>query len=208
MHLEQPFESRRRNPLRSDETLIDWFSFDEKTLSILTSPNSYDSHVEVQVDDVIFVGHTLALENNSNLKSFAIFFVLRVRSSYHRLQRTRFFIQAIAKTSFILSYQEMSKRIGTAIRCEEQRTSYLNQEYAKLISVIQQHDVVPSDPCIFQSDWHSHSLMFFSLVVVSSMPNEDRTREREETIRTRELIYSTMVEQSPLAATLKQIYIE
>jgi hypothetical protein len=44
--------------------------------------------VEVQVDDVVFVGHTLGLENNSNLKSFAIFFVLRVRLflfSYHLL---------------------------------------------------------------------------------------------------------------------------
>jgi aromatic ring-cleaving dioxygenase len=55
------------------------FSFDEKTLSILTSPNSHGNHVEVQVDDVVFVGHTLGLENNTNLKSFAIFFVLRVR---------------------------------------------------------------------------------------------------------------------------------
>lgn len=54
------------------------FSFDETTLSILTSPNSYGTHVEVQVDDVIFAGHTLRLENNNNLKSFAIFFVLRV----------------------------------------------------------------------------------------------------------------------------------
>jgi hypothetical protein len=105
-------------------------NFDEKTLSILTSPNSYGNHVEVQVDDVVFVGHTLGLENNSNLKSFAIFFVLR----------------AIAKASVILSYQEMSKRIGTAIRCEEQRTSYLNQEYAKLIGVLQQHDIEVNDP--------------------------------------------------------------
>ena len=46
----------------------------------------------------------------------------------------------------------MSKRIGTAIRCEEQRTSYLNQEYAKLIIVLQQHDIEPSDPCKFQSN--------------------------------------------------------
>ena len=51
--------------------------------------------------------------------------------------------------------------------------------------------------------------MFVSLLVVSSsMQNEDREREREETIRTREKIYFAMVEQSPLAATLKQIYIE
>ena len=41
----------------------------------------------------------------------------------------------------------MSKRIGTAIRCEEQRTSYLNQEYAKLIGVLQQHDIDAGDPC-------------------------------------------------------------
>lgn len=41
----------------------------------------------------------------------------------------------------------MSKRIGTVIRCEEQRTSYLNQEYAKLISVLQQHDIEANDPC-------------------------------------------------------------
>ncbi len=54
------------------------FSFDETTLAILTSPNSYGAHVEVQVDDVVFVGHTLRLENNKNLKSFAVFFVLRV----------------------------------------------------------------------------------------------------------------------------------
>jgi hypothetical protein len=62
------------------------FSFDETTLSILTSPNSYGNHVEVQVDDVVFVGHTLGLENNTNLKSFAIFFALRVQFScfsYH-----------------------------------------------------------------------------------------------------------------------------
>jgi hypothetical protein len=43
----------------------------------------------------------------------------------------------------------MSKRIGTAIRCEEQRTSYLNNEYARLISVLQQHDIEANDPCIY-----------------------------------------------------------
>ena len=53
-------------------------SFDEITLSILTSPNAYGINVEVQVDDIRFVGHTLGLENNENLKSFAIFFALRV----------------------------------------------------------------------------------------------------------------------------------
>lgn len=40
----------------------------------------------------------------------------------------------------------MSKRIGTAIRCEEQRTSYLNQEYAKLIGALQQHDIDTNEP--------------------------------------------------------------
>lgn len=40
------------------------------------------------------------------------------------------------------------------------------------------------------------------------MQNEDRAREREEANRKRELIYSNMAEQSPLAATLKQIYVE
>lgn len=54
------------------------FSFDETTIAILTSPNSYGTHVEVQVDDVIFVGHTLGLEQSTDLKSFAVFFVLRV----------------------------------------------------------------------------------------------------------------------------------
>lgn len=46
----------------------------------------------------------------------------------------------------------MSKRIGTAIRCEEQRTSYLNQEYAKLIGVIQQYDIEAADPCKYHLD--------------------------------------------------------
>jgi len=41
----------------------------------------------------------------------------------------------------------MSKRIGTAIRCEEQRTSYLNQEYAKLIQILQQHDIAVINLC-------------------------------------------------------------
>ncbi|CAF0725272.1 unnamed protein product [Rotaria sordida] len=150
-----------------------FLNFDETTLSILTSPYSYGNHVEVQVDDVIFVGHTLGLENNKNLKSFAIFFALR----------------AIAKASVILSYQEMSKRIGTAIRCEEQRASYLNQQYAKLISVIQQHDIEANDR-------------------LTRIPNEDNVKEREEKDRTKEQIYSTMIEQSVLAATLKQIYID
>ena len=49
----------------------------------------------------------------------------------------------------------MSKRIGTAIRCEEQRTSYLNQEYAKLISVLQQHDIETTDPCRSKSNINS-----------------------------------------------------
>ncbi|CAF3339478.1 unnamed protein product [Rotaria sp. Silwood1] len=151
-----------------------FLNFDETTLSILTSPYSYGNHVEAQVDDVIFVGHTLGLENNKNLKSFAIFFALR----------------AIAKASVILSYQEMSKRIGTAIRCEEQRASYLNQEYAKLISVIQQHDIEANDR------------------LVNRIPNEDNEKEREEKDQTKQKIYSTMVEQSVLAATLKQIYID
>ncbi|CAF2331655.1 unnamed protein product [Rotaria sp. Silwood2] len=150
-----------------------FLNFDETTLSILTSPYSHGNHVEVQVDDVIFVGHTLGLENNKNLKSFAIFFALR----------------AIAKASVILSYQEMSKRIGTAIRCEEQRTSYLNQEYAKLISVIQQHDIEANDR-------------------LNRAQNEDDVKEREEKDQTKEKIYSTMVDQSMLAATLKQIYID
>ena len=54
------------------------FSFDETTIAILTSPNRHGTHVEVQVDDVIFVGHTLGLEQSRDLKSFAVFFVLRV----------------------------------------------------------------------------------------------------------------------------------
>ncbi len=41
----------------------------------------------------------------------------------------------------------MSKRIGTAIRCEEQRAQYLNQEYAKLLFVLQQHDIEALDSC-------------------------------------------------------------
>jgi hypothetical protein len=41
----------------------------------------------------------------------------------------------------------MSKRIGTAIRCEEQRTSYLNQEYARLLAVLQQQDIEAIDRC-------------------------------------------------------------
>ncbi|CAF0728658.1 unnamed protein product [Adineta steineri] len=134
-------------------------NFDDTTLSILTSPNSYGTHVEVQVDDVVFVGHTLSLENNTNLKSFA----------------------AIAKPSVILSYQEMSKRIGTAIRCEEQRANYLNEEYAKLLAVLQQYDIDAADPL-------------------------NRKNEEGKAKETIEKLYVTMVQQSPLAATLKQIY--
>jgi hypothetical protein len=52
----------------------------------------------------------------------------------------------------------MSKRIGTAVRCEEQRTSYLNQEYAKLISVLQQHDIDVNDP-----GKHFNSYSFLSI---------------------------------------------
>lgn len=40
------------------------------------------------------------------------------------------------------------------------------------------------------------------------MQPEDNAREREVKDRTKEKIYATMVEQSALAATLKQIYIE
>jgi hypothetical protein len=40
------------------------------------------------------------------------------------------------------------------------------------------------------------------------MQKEDKGKGREEKDRTKEKIYSTMVEQSLLAATLKQIYIE
>ncbi|UJR33890.1 hypothetical protein I4U23_021310 [Adineta vaga] len=142
--------------------------FDDTTLSILTSSNSYGTHVEVQVDDVVFVGHTLGLENNSNLKSFAVFFVLR----------------AIAKASVLLSYQEMSQRIGTVIRCEEQRVQYLTQEYNKLLAVLQQHEIEETDPL-------------------------NRRQNREDASRdTKELVYSAMTEQSPLAAMLKQIFLD
>jgi len=144
-------------------------NFDETTLSILTSPNAYGTNVEVQVDDVVFVGHTLGLENNNNLKSFAVFFVLR----------------ATTKASVIFSYQEMSKRIGTAIRCEEQRKSYLNLEYAKLSNVLQQREIEEIDP-------------------LARTPNEDRGEKG----RTKDQIYTTMVEQSVLARILKQIYID
>ncbi|CAF3326035.1 unnamed protein product [Rotaria socialis] len=155
-----------------DASRSTFLNFDDTTLAILTTPYSYGSHVEVQVDDVIFVGHTLLLEGNPNLKSFAIFFALR----------------AIAKASVILSYQDMSKRIGTAIRCEERRASYLNQEYLKLISVIQQHEAEPNDP-------------------LNRLPNEENTRERDQKDNNKE-IYIIMAEQSPLAATLRQIYID
>ncbi|CAF2999257.1 unnamed protein product [Rotaria socialis] len=155
-----------------DASRSTFLNFDDTTLAILTTPYSYGSHVEVQVDDVIFVGHTLLLEGNPNLKSFAIFFALR----------------AIAKASVILSYQDMSKRIGTAIRCEERRASYLNQEYLKLISVIQQHEAEPNDP-------------------LNRLPNEENTRERDQKDNNKE-IYIIMAEQSPLAATLRQIYMD
>ena len=49
---------------------------------------------------------------------------------------------------------------------------------------------------------------FFVLLVASLMQSEDRAREREEINRAREKLYTTMAEQSPLAATLKQIYNE
>ncbi|CAF1389084.1 unnamed protein product [Rotaria magnacalcarata] len=155
-----------------DASRSTFLNFDETTLSILTTPYSYGNHVEVQVDDVTFVGHTLRLEGNLNLKSFAIFFALR----------------AIAKASVILSYQDMSKRIGTAIRCEEQRASYLNQEYLKLISIIQQYEAEENDPA-------------------NCIPNEENTRERDQKDKKKE-IYITMAQQSPLAATLRQIYID
>jgi len=44
--------------------------------------------------------------------------------------------------------------------------------------------------------------------LVSHTNTEEKAREREERDRAREKIYSTMVEISPLAATLKQIYLE
>jgi hypothetical protein len=43
---------------------------------------------------------------------------------------------------------------------------------------------------------------------VARTQTEDKAREREEKDRTKEKLYSTMVEQSLLAATLKQIYTE
>ncbi len=101
----------------------------------------------------------------------------------------------------------MSKRIGTAIRCEEQRTSYLNQEYAKLIGVLQQHDIDANDPCRnFQKIQFEFIFILFWIVIRTQ--NDDKVKEREEKDRTKEKLYSTMVEQSLLAATLKQIYTE
>ncbi|CAF1268804.1 unnamed protein product [Adineta ricciae] len=141
-------------------------NFDETTIAILTSPNSYGTHVEVQVDDVIFVGHTLGLEQSTDLKSFAVFFVLR----------------AIAKASVIISYQEMSQRIGTAIRCEEQRVHYLKNEYDKLLTFIQPHEIAASDS------------------------SNRRQNEDDKAREIREQAYSMMAEESQLAATLKQIF--
>lgn len=40
------------------------------------------------------------------------------------------------------------------------------------------------------------------------MPTDDNTRERQQKDRTKEEIYETMIEQSLLASTLKQIYTE
>lgn len=77
MHLEQLFESMKSYRFHMEIHFL-WSSFDETTLSILTAPNTVGDHVEIQVDDVIFVGHTLSLNNNPNLKTFAVFFVLRV----------------------------------------------------------------------------------------------------------------------------------
>ncbi len=99
----------------------------------------------------------------------------------------------------------MSKRIGTAIRCEEQRTSYLNQEYAKLIIVLQQHDIEANDPGKYLNQY---CFLFFYFQSACSVQHDDRTKDREENNRTKEKIYSTMAEQSLLAGTLKQIYIE
>ena len=80
MRLVRPFESKQTTSWFLTLCLFSFGngSFDETTLSILTSPNACGTHVEVQVDDVVFVGHTLGLEKNKNLKSFAIFFALRV----------------------------------------------------------------------------------------------------------------------------------
>ena len=41
----------------------------------------------------------------------------------------------------------MSQRIGTAIRCEEQRVHYLKNEYDKLLTFIQPHEIAASDSC-------------------------------------------------------------
>lgn len=41
----------------------------------------------------------------------------------------------------------MSQRIGTAIRCEEQRVQYLKKEYDKLLTFIQPHEIAASDSC-------------------------------------------------------------
>ena len=62
----------------------------------------------------------------------------------------------------------MSKRIGTAIRCEEQRASYLNHEYAKLTSVIQQYDIESMNPCTLIVLIMKNSVVFF--VFLSSYP--------------------------------------
>ncbi|CAF0752457.1 unnamed protein product [Didymodactylos carnosus] len=101
-------------------------SFQSDTIAALTDPgyNFYGSNFEVQVDDVYFVGHTLAapdVEKENHLKSFGVYFALR----------------AITKPSVLLSYQTLSKCIGTAIRWEEQRVKYLTQEYNAMSACLQ-----------------------------------------------------------------------
>jgi hypothetical protein len=103
----------------------------------------------------------------------------------------------------------MSKRIGTAIRCEEQRTSYLNQEYAKLIAILQQHGVEANDPCRGFFYWNIiYFLLLISTKVNRIQSDEEKVKEREEKDKTKAKIYLTMAEQSVLAKTLKQIYNE
>jgi len=96
-----------------------------------------DSKFELKVNDVRFVGHPISLEQSkdeegrwrSNITMFHIVFALKAVSNY----------------SVVQCYHELSHRIGLALKHEEKRVGYLNQQTKCLIAAMDEVITLPED---------------------------------------------------------------
>ncbi|XP_026479622.1 GATOR complex protein NPRL3 [Ctenocephalides felis] len=100
--------------------------FADEVLSTLfaVKPELCNKKFELKVNDVRFVGHPTLLQSKG----------AREDCASHILVNIVFALHAQASHSIVKCYYDLSKRLGTAIKHEEQRVAYLSEETKIMIA--------------------------------------------------------------------------